>query len=174
MKVVALVAVAIIAVLIVGIAVFLGNNAINPPINSAPAPIIDVKITSFNYTGDSLSTSHGIAFRWFLLNYTNFGTVDVENLTITFNTGRTIENNRQLIHTNSTPPYNHIAEFTRGEPYPLGGIKTNETRDLTFYWPVGLIDYPHEFNFTATLKSNDTILDQAAIMIPIENRSIIG
>jgi hypothetical protein len=101
---------------------------------------------------------------WFVLNLTNTGTSDVENLTITFSTNRTIESNQQLIYTNSTPPYDHIAEFEMGEPCLLGDLKAKETKDFMFYWAVSFDSYAPPL--TATLKFNGAILDQAITAIP--------
>lgn len=154
MKIAILVAVAIIAVLVVGVL----------SLNYDLTPNPHVEITSFNTTGTSSGSSYGSVNVWFVLNLTNTGSGDVEDLTITFSTNTTIESNQQLIYTNSTPPYDHIAEFEMGEPYLLGDIRAGETRDFMFYWAVSFDSYVPPL--TATLKSNGVILDQATTTIP--------
>src|SRR3989304_4574576 len=100
MKTTILAAVAtIVAVLIVGIL----------SLNYDLTPNPHVEINSFNTTGTSSGSSIGVVNVWFVLNLTNTGTGDVEDLTITFSTNTTIESHRQLIYTDSTPPYDHIA-----------------------------------------------------------------
>ncbi len=123
-----------------------------------------VEITSFNTLVITSGSSSGLKNVRFVLNLTNTGTVDAKDLTVTFSTNRTIEDDKQLTYTNSTPPYNHIAEFTIGEPCLLGGLKAKETKEFTFYWPVSVDSY--EPTLTATLKSNQAILDQAIKTVP--------
>src|SRR5665647_151341 len=102
MKPTTLVAVAVVVVvLIVGIL----------SLNYYLTPNPNVEITSFNTTRTSSGSSYGVVNVWFVLNLTNTGTGDAKDLTITFSTNTTIESHKQLIYTNSTPPYNHIAEF---------------------------------------------------------------
>lgn len=154
MKTMALVAVAVVAVLFVGILSLNYNLTPNPR----------VEITSFGTTKTSSGSSLGVVNIWFVLNLANTGTGDVEDLTVTFNTNTTIENNRQLTYTNSTPPHDQIAEFTMGQPCLLGDLKADETKEFVFYWLVNVgFDAPP---LTATLKSNQAILDQATITIP--------
>ena len=65
-------------------------------------------------------------------------------------------------------PNNTIRSFMMGEPYSLGTIDVNETKEfIGGIWNY-LGDYSkvHGFTFTATLKSNETFLDQATVMIP--------
>jgi hypothetical protein len=154
MKTVAIAAVAVVAVLIVGVL----------SLNYALTPQPHVEITSFNSTGTSSGSSYGIVNIWFVLNLTNTGTGNVEDLTITFSTNTTVESKQQLIYTNSAPPYDHIAEFEMGEPCLLGTLKAEETKDFMFYWAVNVDSYA--LSLTATVKSNETILDQATVTIP--------
>jgi hypothetical protein len=86
------------------------------------------------------------------------------NLTITFSTNTTIEANQQLIYTNFKVPYGHITEFEMGKPCLLGGLKAEETKDFRFYWAVRVDSYAPFL--TATLKSNEAILDQVTVTIP--------
>ncbi len=154
MKTPILIAVAIIAVLIVGVLSLIYVLTPKP----------HVEITSFNTTGTSSSSNPGDVNVWFGLNLTNTGRGDVGNLTITFSTNTTIESHRQLIYTNSTSPQDLIAKFEIGQPDPLGGIKTGETKNFMFYWPVSIdFDAPP---LTATIKSDEVILDQATVTIP--------
>jgi len=155
MKTTTLAAVAIVVVLIVGALLSLNYDF-------APKP--HVEIASFNSTGTSSGSSNGLVNLWFVLNLTNTGTGDVENLTITFSTNKTIESHKQLAYANSTPPNDYIAEFEIGQPCLLEDIKAGETKDFMFYWPVSFdFDTPP---LTATLKSNQAILDQATATIP--------
>jgi hypothetical protein len=73
MKTTTLAAVAVVAVLIVGVLSLNYDRTPNP----------HVEITSFNTTGTSSGSSYGVVHVWFVLNLTNTGTGDVENLTIT-------------------------------------------------------------------------------------------
>jgi hypothetical protein len=154
MKTTILAAVAVVAVLVVGIL----------SLNYDLTPNPHVKITSFNTTGASSGSSLGVVNVWFVLNLNNTGTGDVEDMTITFSTNRTIESHKQLIYTNSTPPYKHIAEFEMEEPFLLGDLKAKETKDFMFYWAVSF-DYDAP-PLTATLKSSEAVLDQATTTIP--------
>jgi len=154
MKTTILVAAAVVAVLIFGV--------LSLSYYLTPEP--HVEITSFNSTGTSSGSSYGIVNIWFVLNLTNNGTGDVENLTVTFSTNTTVESNQQILYTNSTPPYDHIVEFEMGETCLLGDLNAGETRDFMFCWTVGLdFDAPP---LTATLKSKEAILDQATVTIP--------
>ena len=105
----------------------------------------------------------------FLLTYTNNGTTDVDNITITFSTNSTFEMSREIDVFEPAPNLNNsIRSFVMGEPYSLGTIKANETKEfIGCIWNyLGDSSKVHGFAFTATLKSNDTFLDQATIMIP--------
>ena len=154
MKIASLAAVAVVAVLIVGVL----------SLNYVLTPNPHVEITMFNTTGTSSGSSLGVVHVWFVLNLTNTGTGDAKDLTVTFSTNTTIESHKQLIYTNSTPPYDHIAEFEMGQPCLLGDIRAGETRDFMFYWAVS-VDFDAA-SLTATLKSNQAILDQATVTIP--------
>jgi hypothetical protein len=154
MKTKAIATVAIVAVLIVGVL------SLNYVLTLQP----HVEIASFNTTGTSSGSSYGTVNIWFVLNLTNTGTGDVEDLTITFSTNTTVESKQQLIYTNSAPPYDHIAEFEMGEPCLLGTLKAEETKDFMFYWAVNVDSYA--LSLTATVKSNEAILDQATVTIP--------
>lgn len=146
--------VAIAALLIVGVLSLNYALTLNP----------HVEITSFNTTGTSSGSSLGVVNVCFVLNLTNTGTGNVKDLTITFSTTTTIESHKQLIYTNSTPPYDHIAKFEIGQPCLLADLNVGETKDFKFYWPVNVdFDAPP---LTATIKSNDVILDQATTTIP--------
>ncbi len=113
MKTKILVAVAVVAVLIVGVL----------SLNYVLTPNPHVEITSFNTTKTSSGSSLGVVNVWFVLNLTNIGRGDVENLTVTFSTNTTIEINKQLVYINSTSPYDHIADFEMGESCLLGDLK---------------------------------------------------
>jgi hypothetical protein len=154
MKAVAVAAVAIVAVLIVGVLTLTHN----------PTHSTQVELTSFNTTGLSAGSSIGFVDVWFVLNLNNTGAGDVKDLTVTFSTNTTNESNQQLTYTNSTVPYDHIAEFEIGEPCSLGELKAGETKDFKFYWVVNPdFDSPP---LTATLKSNEVPLDQKPITFP--------
>ena len=123
-----------------------------------------VEITSFNTTRTSSGSSIGVVNVWFVLNLTNIGRGDVENLTVTFSTNTTIESNKQLVYINSTSPYDHIADFEMGESCLLGGLRTGEAKEFMFYWAVSVGSYAP--SLTATVKSNQAILDQETATIP--------
>ncbi len=154
MKITIIVALVVVALLIVGVLALNYNLTSNP----------QVEITSFNTTGTSSGSSLGVVNVWFVLNLTNLGTGDVENLTVTFSTNNTVENNKQLTYTNSTSPYDHIVNFEIGEPCLLGDLKAKETKDFRFYWAVSIGSYAP--SLTATVKSNQAILDQETATIP--------
>ena len=157
MKTKIVIAAVIIAVLIVAALLSLSLNYI-------PAPKPRVEITSFASTGTSSGSSLGVVNVWFILNLTNTGTVDAQNLAVTFSTNRTIENHKQLVYANSTPPHDQVAEFEIGQSCLLGGMKAGEAKYFMFYWAVSLgFDAPP---LTAILKSNEVMLDQAIITIP--------
>ena len=121
----------------------------------------NVMITSFNYAG----YSNPVGIRWdeiFVLDYLNNGTTDVDNLTITFTTNSTYELDREIeVYTLSKPPY-VIGLFKMGEPYPLGSIKAGEAKQFRGAICNSLTDRAKIWGFatTATLKSNDTIIDK--------------
>lgn len=156
MKKSALAAVAIITVLIVVVLSLTYVFTSNP----------QVEITSFNTTGTSSGSSIGVVNVWFVLNLTNTGAVDAKDLSITYSTNTTIESSQSqhLVYTDSTPPYQQIAEFEMGNPCILGGLKAGETKEFRFYWDVSA-----NFNATtlsATVKSNEATLDHAILAIP--------
>ena len=146
--------VAVVAVLIVGVL----------SLSYVLTPSPNVEITSFNTTKTSSGSSLGVVNVWFVLNLTNIGRGDVENLTVTFSTNTTIEINKQLVYINSTSPYDHIADFEMGESYLLGGLRTGEAKEFMFYWAVSVGSYAP--SLTATVKSNQAILDQETATIP--------
>jgi hypothetical protein len=135
-------------------------------------PIPNAKITNFVCLGIWHGTAAGGLLDLFSLNYTNLGTTDVKGLTVTLNTSKTDENYTDPRHNTSNPnynPYYFLDEIINGEKYPLESLKAKETKTFErSYFDVGfLLILP--FELTATLKSNDTILDQATITIPISN-----
>jgi hypothetical protein len=150
-----------IAVLVVGVSIYLGNTH-----SPSTKPSINVTITSFNLTG----YFNPVGVVWidmFNLTYANNGPTNADNITITFSTNSTYEMNRTIdvFHSKSL---NYTGEFSMGTPWFLGDIKTNETKELIggIWNYLGDSSKVHGFAFTATLKSNDTLLDQQSIMIP--------
>jgi hypothetical protein len=116
------------------------------------------------------NTALGPMLDLFSLNYTNLGTTDVKGLTVTLNTSKTDENYTDPYHDISNPDngYYFLDETINGETYPLGSLKVKETKTFEkSYWLYGALVQP--FALTATLKSNDTILDQATVTIPISD-----
>jgi hypothetical protein len=149
MKTKTIAAAAVVAVLIAGV---LSSLAV--VLNFQPR----VEITSFDTTGTASGSSIGVVNVRLVLNLTNTGSSDAKNLTITFNTNTTIESQQHLIH------HDNISEFEMGEPYLLGILKAEETKNFTFYWAVNVgFDAPP---LTATLKTNEVTLDQATTTIP--------
>ena len=145
-----------IVVLIIGILVSLNSY---PPDTTLK---VNVKITSFNYTG----YINPVGIIWssaFVLNYLNNGTIDVDNVTITITTNSTYELDRTIEVFNSTYPHYYIEEFKMGEPYPLGLIKAGEEKQFHGAIFNDLTDSAKISGFAimATLKSNDTVLDEA-------------
>ena len=51
-----------------------------------------------------------------------------------------------------------------GESYLLGDLRTGEAKDFMFYWAVSVGSYAP--SLTATVKSNQAILDQETATIP--------
>jgi hypothetical protein len=150
-----------IAVLVTGASIYLANI----PSHSVK-PIINVTINSLNLNG----YDNPVGVVWndkFLLTYVNNGTTDIDNITITFSTNSTFQISREIVFFDSEPPHNYIGGFKMGEPFQLGIIKANETKEFQgFIWN-NLLDSAkvHGSAFTATLKSNDTFLDQATIYL---------
>jgi hypothetical protein len=132
-------------------------------------PIPNVKITNFVCLGIWHGTRLGPLLDLFSLNYTNLGMTDVKDLTVTLNTSKTNENYTDPHHDTSNPDYNRyefLDETINGETYPLGNLMAKETKTFKkSYWLEGALVEP--FELTATLKSKNTILDQATITIPI-------
>lgn len=129
-----------------------------------PSPTPNVKIINFTCLGIWGNSRLGSDLDLFSLSYTNLGMTDVENLTITLNTTRTDESDIDTL----TIPYRYLDEYINGDIYYLESIKVNETKSFEKGYLIGLYNLVVEpFALTATLKSNDTILDQATIMIPI-------
>jgi hypothetical protein len=174
MKTTTLAAVAIVAMLIVGVLLSLNyatlksNDAILDRATPTIPPIPNVKITNFIYLGNWHGTTLGGLLDLFSLSYTNLGTIDVENLTVTLNTSKT---NAKDKDPTPTPipgynPYYFLDEIINGETYPLESLRAGETKTFEkSYLDKGFL-LVEPFSLTVTLKSNDTILDQATIMIP--------
>ena len=59
---------------------------------STPSPTPNVKITNFIYLGNWHGTTLGGLLDLFSLDYTNLGTTDVKDLTVTLNTNKTNAN----------------------------------------------------------------------------------
>jgi hypothetical protein len=151
-----------VVIIVIGLTNYLGNTP-----NESAKPIINVKVTSFNLTG----YDNPVGVVWndkFLLTYANNGTTDVYNTTINFSTNSPFEMNRTIGFFDSAWPHYYVGEFLMGTEYPLGAISVNETKEFIGYISNFLGDSSkvHGFAFTATLKSNETLLDQATVMIP--------
>lgn len=135
-----------------------------------PSPTPNVKITSFIYLGNWHGTTLGGMLDLFSLNYTNLGMTEVENLTLMLNTSKTNEKDTDQQSPTPTPiynPYYFLDEIINGETYPLENLKAGETKTFEkSYLDVGFLVI-EPFALTATLKSNDRILDCETIMIPI-------
>ena len=155
MRIKAVATIAIVAILIAGVLL-----SLTCVLNFQPS----VEITSFTSTGTSSGSSDGTVRLSFILNLTNTGTIDIENLIVTFSANTTSESQIQLIYANSTSPYDRIAGFSLGDPCGLGALKAKETRDFLFYYEVGFgFDAPA---LTVTLESNEVTLDQATATTP--------
>ena len=154
-----------ISILLAGVALIVyssfGNNPSKPNNN---VKIIDVKITSFNITG----YNNPVSVVWspsFTLNYTNFETMRVDNLTLTFTTNSTYEMEREIHIFSPMPPHYYIAGSTMGQPIALESLNGGETK--TFYGEVwnSLDDSSklHGFAIIAALKWQDIILDKSFV-----------
>ena len=147
-------------ILITVILVYLSSNSPKETLKA------NVKITSFNYTGSS--NPGGI--RWdsmFILEYLNNDTIDVHNVTITLTTNSTYELAREVwVYTLSKGYF--IGSFEMGKPYALGSIKAGEAKQFRGGICNDLTDRAKIWGFatTATLKSNNAILDQAIMNFP--------
>jgi hypothetical protein len=171
-KTIPLIAVALVAVLITGILYY---NATYNPNNgtldqATPTPKPDVKITNFTCLGVWHGTTLGPMLDLFSLNYTNNGMIDIQNLTLTLNTNKTDENYTDPNHhtTSEYNPYRFLDEVINGETYPLENLKAGQTKSFekTYFMDSGFL-LVQPFALTVTLKSNNTVLDQATRMIPI-------
>jgi hypothetical protein len=145
-------------------------SAIN--LQQAPLPTTatkpEVYITDF-YLNGYYNPVGVVWIDMFNLTYTNNGTTDVDNITVTFTTNSTFEISREIDVFEPVPNQNNtIRSFVMGEPYSLGNIKANETKEfIGGIWNyLGDSSKVHGFAFTATLKSNETLLDQETVMIP--------
>jgi hypothetical protein len=154
-----------VSILIAGIAVLVysqtsGNSSANNP----PKLNIDVRITVYNITG----YNNPVGVVWnpnFVLNYTNFGKVEVDNLTLTFTTNSTYQMEREISVFDPIPPHYYVSGGTMGQPISIESVKGGETK--AFYGEVwnNLDDSSrlHGFAIIATLKYDNTILDQAFV-----------
>jgi hypothetical protein len=166
MKLAILAAVAIAAVLIVGVLALNIDLTPNPHVE-----VPNVKITNFTCLGTWHGTTLGPMLDLFSLNYTNLGMTEINNLTITLNTSKTTENYTDPDNRKNIPgyaPYDFLDEYINGEIYSLESLKAGETKtfEKTYFMNAGFL-LVQPFALTATLKSNDTIIDRATIMIPI-------
>jgi hypothetical protein len=145
-------------------------STINPQQSPFPTTTTkpEVHITDF-YLNGYYNPVGVVWIDMFNLTYTNNGTTDVDNITINFTTNSTFEISREIDVFEPAPNQNNtIRSFVMGEPYSLGNLKANETKEfIGGIWNyLGDSSKVHGFAFTATLKCNDTFLDQATIMIP--------
>jgi hypothetical protein len=177
MKITAIVVVAIVAVIIIGALISLSpaalesSEAIQDQAAVTMPPVPNVKITNFTCTGIWHGTTLGPMLDLFSLSYTNLGLTDINDLTVTLNTSKTTENYTDPYHDTSNPnynPYDFLDEYINGDTYLLESPKAGETKtfEKTYFMNKGFL-LVQPFALTATLKSNDTILDQATIIIPI-------
>ena len=151
MKILAIAAVAVVAVLIVGVL----------SLNYALTPQPNVKITNFICLGTWHGTKLGAALDLFSLSYTNLGMTDIENLTVTVNTSKINE-------TDTDPSLVFLDEYINGETYQLENLKAEETKIFEkTYFMFGAYNSVEPFTLTAILKFNGTMLDQATVIIPI-------
>jgi hypothetical protein len=145
------------------------NQAILDQATTTIPPIPNVKITNFVCLGTWHGTKLGAALDLFSLIYTNLGNTTVEYLIVTLNTSKTNEKDTDPTpNTRYNPNEGFLDEYINGETYILENLKAGETKTFEktyFMW--GAYKYVEPFVLTATLKSNDTILDQETIMIPI-------
>jgi hypothetical protein len=151
-----------IAFLFTSVAIYLGTTT-KPSAESS----LNVSVTGFNLTG--YYNPVGVVWNdMFNLTCTNNGSADVDNLTVTFSTNSTFEMDREIDIFGPTPPQGYSGEYKMGADIPLGAINANETKEVAgCIWNyLGDSSKVHGFAFTATLKSNGTLLAQSAIMIP--------
>ena len=105
----------------------------------------------------------------FSLSYTNLGNTTAEYLIISLNTTKASGKDPNPNATYN-PNEGYLDEYLNGETYALDNLNAGQTKTLDktyFMW--GAYEYVEPFYLTATLKSNSTILDQATILIPINN-----
>ncbi len=147
------------------------NEAILDQATVTIPSIPNVKITNFICTGVWHGTTLGPMLDLFSLSYTNLGMADAKDLTVTLNTSKTTENYTDPYNRTSIPgydPYDFLDETINGKIYTLESLKAKETKNFEkSYFLDGGFLLVQPFALTATLKSNDIILDQATIMIPI-------
>lgn len=127
----------------------------------------NVTIDSFNHTG--YNSPVGVAWNYgFTLNYTNRGLTDAQNVTLTFNTESPYQIERELSVFGSAPPHNYVETVLMGEPYSLGDIKAGETKEFVgeIWNTVADGAKIRGYAFSATLESNNVVLDRATIIIP--------
>ena len=155
-----------IVILVLGTLVYLSNN-ISP---ISPEPKISAKITDFKITGFDNNANVGVAWDcMFTLLFLNNGTADINNITVTFNTNSTYSVDRTISGAiKSSGTFVGGGVFGMGEPFSLGSIKAGGEKQFKGEIENDLGDHKfiHGFAFIANLKSNDTVLDQATIMIP--------
>ena len=151
----------------------LSNNQTTPSptpiITPTPVPTPKVKITNFVCTGVWHGTRLGGAYDLFSLSYTNLGNTTAEYLIISLNTTKASGKDPNPNATYN-PNEGYLDEYLNGETYALDNLNAGQTKTLDktyFMW--GAYEYVEPFYLTATLKSNSTILDQATILIPINN-----
>lgn len=127
-------------------------------------------ITDFEITGYDNNANVGVAWNChFTLVFFNNGTVDIEDAIVMFKTNSTYNIDRTIAETiNSSGGSREGLGLRMGELCSLGSVKVGEEK--YFY---GTIENDLADNakirgcaFTATLKSNDMLLDQATIIIP--------
>jgi hypothetical protein len=156
-----------VSILIAGIAVLVySQTSSNSSANNPPKPNIDVRITSYNITG----YNNPVGVVWnpnFVLNYTNFGTVEADNLTLTFTTNSTYQMEREISVFDPIPPHYYVSGGTMGQPIAIESVKDGETK--AFYGEVwnNLDDSSRlrGFAIIATLKYKNTILDRASVYV---------
>jgi hypothetical protein len=161
-KTVSIISAVCISFIMVGVAVIGYSYMVNN--NNPFKPKIDARITSFKITG----YNNPVGVVWnpnFVLNYTNFGSELIENLTLTFTTNSTYQMERELSIFDPVPPHYYVAGSTMGQPIVVESLKAGETK--VFYGEVwnNLEDSSKLSGFAiiATLKFQDMILDQAFV-----------
>jgi hypothetical protein len=147
------------------------NEAILDQATISIPPIPNVKITNFICLGTWHGTRLGGLLDLFSLSYTNLGNTDIENLTVTLNTSKTNEKDPDPNPNSRYNPKVFLDEYINGDTYLLESLKAGETKSFDkSYFEWGAYNSVEPFALTATLKFNDTVLDQATITIPISSR----